>query len=46
MNYRYPCTGQIKVEGFGKYLEENISSPRENIRLFSKELQNNTVFHI
>lgn len=44
MDYRYPCTGQIKVEGFGKYLEENVGSPRKNIRLFAEELQKKYVF--
>lgn len=39
MNYRYPCTGQITIEGFGRFLEENIGEPRRNIRLFAEELQ-------
>lgn len=39
MNYRYPCTGQIPIEGFGKYLEDHIAYPRKNIRLFQQLLQ-------
>lgn len=39
MNYKYPCTGQIRIEGFGAYLENNIGSPRRNIQLFAEELK-------
>lgn len=39
MNYKYPCTGQIPIEGFGAYLENNIGSPRRNIQLFAEELK-------
>lgn len=37
-SYRYPCTRNIGMEGFGYFLEEQIGEPRRNIRLFSKEL--------
>ena len=36
--YRYPCTGNISLKGFGEYLENEIGEPRRNIRLFSEEL--------
>ena len=39
MNYKYPCTGQIKTKDFGAYLEENLKEPRRNIVQFGKELQ-------
>ncbi|MBP5586674.1 MAG: DegT/DnrJ/EryC1/StrS family aminotransferase [Lentisphaeria bacterium] len=39
MNYRYPCTGLIPIRGFGAFLEEQIGSPRQNIRLFADELR-------
>lgn len=37
MPYRYPCTGNISLKGFGEYLEQNIGHPRRNIQLFAKE---------
>lgn len=37
-SYRYPCTRNIGMDGFGQYLESEIREPRRNIRLFSKEL--------
>lgn len=36
--YRYPCTGNISLTGFGKYLEKEIGEPRRNLRLFTQEL--------
>lgn len=36
--YRYPCTGNISLKGFGKYLESEIGEPRRNLRLFAQEL--------
>lgn len=36
--YRYPCTGNISLKGFGEYLEKEIGEPRRNIRLFAEEL--------
>ena len=39
MKYKYPCTGNIGIEGFGEYLEKNITTARRNIGIFSKELQ-------
>lgn len=36
--YRYPCTGNIGIKGFGEYLENEIGEPRRNLRLFSQEL--------
>ena len=35
MKYRYPCTGNVGIIGFGKYLEGEIAEPRRNIRLFA-----------
>lgn len=37
-DYRYPCTGNISMEGFGAYMEKEIGEPRRNIRLFADEL--------
>lgn len=36
--YRYPCTGNISLKGFGEYLEAEIGEPRRNLRLFVEEL--------
>ncbi len=36
--YRYPCTGNISLKGFGGYLEKEIGEPRRNLRLFTQEL--------
>ena len=36
--YRYPCTGNISLKGFGEYLEKEIGEPRRNLRLFAEEL--------
>lgn len=36
--YCYPCTGNISIDGFGTFLEEEIKEPRRNLRLFAKEL--------
>lgn len=36
--YRYPCTGNISIKGFGEFLENEIREPRRNIRLFTDEL--------
>ena len=36
-NYRYPCTRNIGLEGFGLFLEKEIAEPRRNLRLFAKE---------
>lgn len=36
--YRYPCTGNIGIKGFGAYLEKEIGEPRRNLRLFAAEL--------
>ncbi len=38
MNYRYPCTGYLTMNGFGAWLEQECTSPRRNINLFSQEL--------
>lgn len=40
MKYRYPCTGNVGIKGFGGYLEHEIAEPRRNIRLFAFELKN------
>lgn len=40
MNYKYPCTGIVKTNGFGAYLEENLKEPRRNLVALGKELQN------
>lgn len=37
-SYRYPCTRNIGMAGFGSYLEQQIGEPRRNIRLFAEEL--------
>lgn len=39
MKYRYPCTGTVKVKGFGDYLEENLGLGRENIQKFGNSLK-------
>ena len=44
MEWRYPCTGYIGMEGFGRFLEEETKSPRYNINEFTKELQER--FHV
>lgn len=36
--YKYPCTGNIEIKGFGTFLEEEIREPRRNLRLFAHEL--------
>ena len=36
--YKYPCTGHISIKGFGRYLEEESTGSRRNLRLFAKEL--------
>lgn len=36
--YRYPCTGNVSLKGFGEYLETEIGEPRRNLRLFADEL--------
>lgn len=38
MNYRYPCTGYIPMNGFGTWLEQECGEPRRNINAFSREL--------
>ncbi len=38
MNYRYPCTGYLTMNGFGAWLEQECTTPRRNINLFSQEL--------
>jgi len=35
----YPCTGLISTEGFGSYLEKELTEPRRNITLFTQELK-------
>ena len=37
-HYTYPCTGNIGIEGFGQFLEQEIADPRRNLRLFAREL--------
>lgn len=37
--HRYPCTGKIRVEGFGAFLEENIKASRHNLQSFADELK-------
>ncbi len=39
MEYKYTCTGNITINGFGDFLEENIKEARRNINLFSNELR-------
>ena len=39
VKYKYPCTGHISIEGFGKYLEEECTTSRRNIKMFSEELK-------
>ena len=39
MKYRYPCTGNVGIRGFGEYLEREIAEPRRNLRLFASELK-------
>ena len=39
MQYQYPCTGNIGIEGFDHFLNQNIQEPRRNINLFSAELK-------
>lgn len=39
MKYRYPCTGNVETQGFGKFLERNFGEPRKNIKAFSEELK-------
>ena len=36
--YRYPCTGNVSLKGFGEYLETEIGEPRRNLSLFADEL--------
>ena len=36
--YKYPCTRNIGINGFGTFLEKEIGEPRRNLRLFAKEL--------
>ena len=36
-SYRYPCTNNIGINGFGQFLEQEIGEPRRNIRLFAME---------
>lgn len=36
--FKYPCTGNISLRGFGDYLESQIGEPRRNINLFAREL--------
>ena len=36
--YHYPCTGHIKMDGFGRYLEEECNESRRNLKLFAGEL--------
>lgn len=36
--YRYPCTGNISIEGFGAFIEHEIKEPRRNLRMFAEEL--------
>ncbi len=37
--YRYPCTGYIDLNGFGRFLEEETRAPRYNINTFTAELK-------
>lgn len=37
-SYRYPCTGNIGIRGFGEYLENEIGEPRRNLRLLARDL--------
>ena len=39
-NYKYPCTRNINIDGFGTYLEKEIGEPRRNLRLFANEFGN------
>lgn len=39
-NYKYPCTRNIGIDGFGSFLEQEIKEPRRNIRLFTQEFGN------
>lgn len=38
MNYRYPCTRNIGMIGFGSFLEKECTEPRRNINLYANEL--------
>lgn len=38
MTFRYPCTRNIGMEGFGAFLEQEIAEPRRNLRLFAQEI--------
>lgn len=36
--FRYPCTGHVRHEGFGAFLERELGEPRANLRAFAEEL--------
>jgi CDP-6-deoxy-D-xylo-4-hexulose-3-dehydrase len=38
--FRYPCTGKVRANLFGTYLEENLKDSRHNLSVFSQELGN------
>ena len=38
--YKYPCTRNIGLKGFGSFLEEEAGAPRRNLGLFAKEFAN------
>lgn len=42
--YKYPCTGHITMDGFGRYLEEECVESRRNLNLFAKELRDRFSF--
>jgi CDP-6-deoxy-D-xylo-4-hexulose-3-dehydrase len=35
---RYPCTGHVRADGFGAYLEAELGEPRRNLRAFARDL--------
>ncbi len=35
---RYPCTGHVRADGFGAFLESELGEPRRNLQAFAREL--------
>ncbi len=35
---RYPCTGHVRADGFGAFLEASLGAPRANLHAFAAEL--------
>jgi DegT/DnrJ/EryC1/StrS aminotransferase family len=38
MPFRYPCTGLVRADGFGAFLDRELGEPRANVRRFAAEL--------